>query len=145
MCAFTHQAKPYQLALLIKKSLDDVTGTVKPLYDTSIKIFISPLSILYLQEVVLIHLKKCVFYIIYELKLPLRFSLRHSHPTLFSFGGSQPMISIDSYMSSSYMTRNTQAFGAPPYFVINLVPRDQRGYPRFVILLRGASNKIHSR
>ena len=91
---------------------------MKPLYDTSIKIFISPSSILYLQEVVLIHLKKCVFYIIYELKLPLRFSLRHSHPTLFSFGGSQPMISLDSYMSSSCMTRNTQAFGAPPYFVI---------------------------
>ena len=27
MCAVTHRAKPYQLALLIKKSLDDVTGT----------------------------------------------------------------------------------------------------------------------
>ena len=27
MCAVTHRAKPYQLALLIKKSLDDVIGT----------------------------------------------------------------------------------------------------------------------
>ena len=27
MCAVTHRAKPYQLALLIKKSLDDFIGT----------------------------------------------------------------------------------------------------------------------
>ena len=27
MCAVTHRAKPYQLALLIKKSLDDIIGT----------------------------------------------------------------------------------------------------------------------
>ena len=27
MCAVTHRAKPYQLALLIKESLDDVIGT----------------------------------------------------------------------------------------------------------------------
>ena len=27
MCAVTHRAKPYQLPLLIKKSLDDVIGT----------------------------------------------------------------------------------------------------------------------
>ena len=27
-CAVTHRAKPYQLALLIKKSLDDVIGTL---------------------------------------------------------------------------------------------------------------------
>ena len=27
MCAVTHRAKSYQLALLIKKSLDDVMGT----------------------------------------------------------------------------------------------------------------------
>ena len=26
MCAVTHRAKPYQLALLIKKSLDDIIG-----------------------------------------------------------------------------------------------------------------------
>ena len=31
---------------------------------------------LYLQEDQLTHLKKCVFYIIYELKLPLRFSFK---------------------------------------------------------------------
>ena len=27
MCAVTHRAKPYRLALLVKKSLDDVIGT----------------------------------------------------------------------------------------------------------------------
>ena len=73
MCAVTERAKPYQLAILIKKSLDDVLGRVpvKPLYNTSIKIFIPPLSMLYLQKVLLIHLKKFVFYIIYKLNIPL--------------------------------------------------------------------------
>ena len=32
---------------------------------------------LYLQNVLLIDLKKCVFYIIYKLKLPLRISFKH--------------------------------------------------------------------
>ena len=82
MCAVTHRAKPHQLALLIKKSLDDVIVPVKPLYNTTItrnKIFISPLSMLYLQKVLLIHLKKCVFYIIYKLKLPLIACLLYHH------------------------------------------------------------------
>ena len=59
MCAVTHGANPYQLALLIKKSLDDVivTQPVKPFYNTSIEIFISPLSMLYLQKVLLMLLK----------------------------------------------------------------------------------------
>ena len=39
---------------------------LKPLYNTSIKLLISPISMLYLQKVLLIHLKKCIFYIIYE-------------------------------------------------------------------------------
>ena len=47
---------------------------VKRLYNTSIKLCISPLSMLYLEKVLLIRLKKCVFYIMYELKLPLRVS-----------------------------------------------------------------------
>ena len=61
MCTVTHRGKPYQLALLIKKSVDDVIATqhckvpVKQLYNTSIKIFNSPLSMLYLQKVLLIH------------------------------------------------------------------------------------------
>ena len=42
-----------------------------PLCNTSIKILISPLSMLYLQIVILIHLRECVFYIIYRLKWPL--------------------------------------------------------------------------
>ena len=79
MCS--HPYKPYQLALLIKKSLDDVTWAlsrvpVKPLYHTSIKIFISPVFMLYLQKVLLIHLKTCVFYITFELKLPLHVSFK---------------------------------------------------------------------
>ena len=36
---------------------------VKPLFNTSIKILISPLPMLYLQKVLSIHLKKCVLYI----------------------------------------------------------------------------------
>ena len=76
MCAVTHRAKLYQLSFLIIKSLDDVIGLqqmhVKPLYNTSIETLISPLSMLNLQKVPLIHLKKCVFYIIYKSKWPLR-------------------------------------------------------------------------
>ena len=56
MCAVTHRAKLYHFALLIKKSLDNVMP-VMPLYNTSIKILISPLSMLYLQKVILIHIK----------------------------------------------------------------------------------------
>ena len=47
---------------------------VKPLYNTSIKIYMSPLSMLYLPLV--IHLKKCVFYILYKLKLLLLVSFK---------------------------------------------------------------------
>ena len=69
MCAVTHKAKLSQLVLLIKKSLDDVIGTQQSAREatlhTSIKICISPLSMLYFQKVLLIRLKKCVFYIIY--------------------------------------------------------------------------------
>ena len=67
MCVVTHRPRPYQLALLIKKSLDDVIGTqyVKPLYNISIKILISPISMLYLQKVLLIHLKICVLYYVH--------------------------------------------------------------------------------
>ena len=49
---------------------------VKPLYNTSIKIFTSPLFVLYLQKVLLIYLKKYVFFIIYTLKLPLCVSFK---------------------------------------------------------------------
>ena len=81
MCAVTHRAKPYQLALLIKKSLADVIGTQQRACEATlqynfINIFISPLSMLYLQKVLLIHLQKCVFYIIFELKLPLRVAFK---------------------------------------------------------------------
>ena len=54
---------------------------VKPLYNTSTKIFISSVSMLYLQKVLLIHLKKCVFYIIYKLELPLRVSFKCIGPS----------------------------------------------------------------
>ena len=40
---------------------------VRPLYNTSIKLVMSPLSMLNLQKVLLVHLKKCVFYTKYEL------------------------------------------------------------------------------
>ena len=74
MCVVTHRAEPYQLALHIKKY-------VKPLYNTSINISISTLSMLHLQKVILIHLKNCVFYITYE--LPLRVSFKLSLNTFF--------------------------------------------------------------
>ena len=68
MCAVTHGAKPYQLALLIKKSLDDVMGTRQGACEATLKyqyqnIHFS-LIYVYLQRVLLIHFKKCVFYII---------------------------------------------------------------------------------
>ena len=75
MWAVTHRAKPYQLAVLIKKSLLSRVP-VKPLYNTIFKIIISPLSMLYLQKVLLMHLKKCAFYIIHKSKLPLRVSFK---------------------------------------------------------------------
>ena len=49
---------------------------VKPLYNTSFKISISPLSSLYLQKVLLIHLKKYLFYISYKSKLSLCVSFK---------------------------------------------------------------------
>ena len=71
MCAFTHRAKPYLLALLTIKSLKESYALsrvpVKPLHNNIIQICISPLSMLYLKKVLLIHLlKKCVFYIIFK-------------------------------------------------------------------------------
>ena len=49
MCAVTHRAKPYQLAFLITKSLDDLivnqhSACEATLNDTNIKIFISLFS-----------------------------------------------------------------------------------------------------
>ena len=80
MCALTHRAKPYQLALLIKKSLDDLIVTrhsacEATLNNTNIKILIYLFSMLYLQKDILIRLKKCVFYItnkspVYVYRLP---------------------------------------------------------------------------
>ena len=52
-------------------------STIPVLYNTTIKIFVSPLSMLYLQKVLLIHLKKCVFYTIYQSKLPLCVSFNY--------------------------------------------------------------------
>ena len=70
----------------VNKSLDDIIRTsrvpVKPQYNTSIKVFISPLTMLYLGKVLLIHLKKCIFYIIYKSKLPLRVSFKEEVTTL---------------------------------------------------------------
>ena len=74
---------PYQLALLIKKSLHNVMGTQLNACEAtvqyhSIQIFISPLSLLYLQKVLFVHIKKCVFYIIYEMKFSLHISFKKS-------------------------------------------------------------------
>ena len=49
---------------------------VKPIYNTIIDKFISPLPLLYLQNVLLIHLEKCVFNIIDKSKLTLRTFLK---------------------------------------------------------------------
>ena len=68
MCAVTHshRDKPYQLAILIKKSLDDVICTQQSACEatqsTDYKYNINfSLSMLYLQKGLLIHLKKGVF------------------------------------------------------------------------------------
>ena len=37
MCAVTHRAKPYQLALLINKSLDDIIGTQQSVCEATIQ------------------------------------------------------------------------------------------------------------
>ena len=37
MCAITHRAKPYQFALHIKKSLDDVIGTQQSVYEATLQ------------------------------------------------------------------------------------------------------------
>ena len=67
MCAVTHIGLSLiSFPIIIKISLGDVIGTqqsavpVKPLCNTSINIFISPLSMLYLQKGLLIHLKRCI-------------------------------------------------------------------------------------
>ena len=49
---------------------------MKPIYKTIIDKFISPLPMLYLQNVLLIHLEKCVFYIIDKSELTLRISFK---------------------------------------------------------------------
>ena len=84
MCAVTHRAKPYQLAILIKKSLDDVIDTEQSACEATLQyqysnIYFS-LSIVSLQKVLLIHLKKCVFYITHKLKLPWRVSFKVRRP-----------------------------------------------------------------
>ena len=37
MCAVTHRAQPYQLALLIKKSLADIIGTQQSAYEATVQ------------------------------------------------------------------------------------------------------------
>ena len=75
MCAVIHRAKPYQLAPFIKKNLDDVIGstceceaTLRGHSTIPVSTFISPLSMPYLQKVPLMHLKKCVRYMVYQSK-----------------------------------------------------------------------------
>ena len=55
MCAVTHRAKSYQLVLLIKNSRDDVIDTQQSACEAILQF--SSLSVLYLQNVPLIHLK----------------------------------------------------------------------------------------
>ena len=37
MCAVTHKGEPFQLAFLIKKSLDDLIGTQQRAYEATVK------------------------------------------------------------------------------------------------------------
>ena len=92
MCAVTHRAKPYQLTLLIKKSLDDVIGTQQSAREATLQYQYEnsyfPLM-LYLRKVLLIHLQKVVFYIIYKLKLPLHASFKKTRGPV-GFRGPHP-------------------------------------------------------
>ena len=74
---------------------------MKPLYNTNIKIFISPLSMLYLKKVLLIRLKNCVFYIIYKLKLPLHVSFEGHKDSfnLYSFILKNSFVDLDELYS----------------------------------------------
>ena len=71
MCTVNHghsnKAKPHQLALFfLKKSLDDVIGTQQSACEATLQyLTVSKCPCLYLQKVLMIHLKKCVFNIIY--------------------------------------------------------------------------------
>ena len=75
MCAVTHRAKLYQIALLIKKRLDDTIATQQSACEatlhTSIKILCFFLIYALFVEIAIDTFKEWVFYIIYKLKLPL--------------------------------------------------------------------------
>ena len=80
MCAVTHRAKPYQLALLINKSLDDVTI---PILRYS---FLQYIYALFAESSIdTSHLKKSLFYTIYELKLPLHVPFKEPISEHFPF------------------------------------------------------------
>ena len=76
MCPVTHRAKPYQLALFIKKSLDDVIGTPQSVHEGTLQyqywnIHFSLVYMLYLQKLKVLLTNLYVFFIIYKIKLPL--------------------------------------------------------------------------
>ena len=90
MCAVTHRAKPYQPALVIKKSLDDQQSDCEATLQYQNIYF----SLLYaLQKVLFISLKKCVFYIIYKLKLALHVSFNYC-PSIQSVNGIQLSMAV---------------------------------------------------
>ena len=76
--SFTYPALPNCHFQILPLYYNDVIRTQQSASEATLQylsLFISPLSMLYLQKFLLIHLKKCVFYIIYKLlELPLRVS-----------------------------------------------------------------------
>ena len=77
MCAVTNRAKSYQLALLIKKSLDDVMGTQQSACEATLQYQYQNINFSRIYALFLVtHLKKCVYHIIYKFKLTLCVSFR---------------------------------------------------------------------
>ena len=81
MCAVTHRAKPYQLALLIKKSLDDVIGSHQNACEATVQyqcqnIHFSFTYALFAESSIDTFKKMFFIYIIYQIKLPLCVSFK---------------------------------------------------------------------
>ena len=81
MCAVTHRAEPYQLALHIKKSLDDVIGTQHSTCEATLQyqyqnIHFSLIYALFAESSIDTFKEMCILHGTYELKLPLRVSFR---------------------------------------------------------------------
>ena len=82
MCSVTHRAKPYQLSLLIIKSLDDIIGTQQSACEATLQyqfqnLHFSLIYALFAESSINTFKEKCIHIILsYELKFLLRVSFK---------------------------------------------------------------------